>query len=74
MTWAVTPSEPLAPWPAGHGTSLPAPAVQIVGATAVRYEVRALVVPDPSERWTTVIALLGRLVASIISVAGLTYG
>ena len=36
LTAAVTPSEPLAPCPAGQGTSLAAPYVQIVGATAVR--------------------------------------
>src|SRR5438045_9084312 len=62
LIWAVTPSDPLAPCPVGHGTSLPAPAVQIVGATAVRYEVKAAVVPEPSERCTTWIAVDGRLV------------
>src|SRR5215471_17781380 len=59
FTAAVTPSEPLAPWPVGHGTSLPAPAFQIVGATAVRYDVNALVVPEPSERCTTWIGVAG---------------
>src|SRR5437588_11383774 len=53
LTAAVTPSEPLAPVPAGQGTSLAAPAVQIEGATAARYDVNTLVVPDPSERCTT---------------------
>src|SRR5437764_6093102 len=62
LTWAVTPSDPLAPCPAGQGTSLPAPAVQMVGATAVRYDVKAAVVPEPSERCTTWIAVDGRLV------------
>src|SRR5947207_6566475 len=60
LTWAVTPSEPLAPWPVGQGTSLAAPAVHTVGATAVRYDVRALVVPEPSERCTTWIPVDGR--------------
>src|SRR5687768_15461749 len=53
LTAAVTPSEPLAPWPVGHGTSLPAPAFHVSGATAARYLVKASVVPEPSERWTT---------------------
>ena len=39
---------------------MPAPAVQIVGVTAVRYDVRALVVPDPSERCTTWMPVDGR--------------
>ena len=34
--------------------------VQIVGVTAVRYDVRALVVPDPSERCTTWMPVDGR--------------
>src|SRR5438270_6310417 len=60
FTAAVTPSEPLAPVvPAGHGTSLPAPSVHVAGATAVRYEVNTDVVPEPSERWTTWIVVLG---------------
>src|SRR5581483_2296859 len=59
FTAALTPSDPLAPWPVGHGTSLPAPAFQIVGDTAVRYEVNAFVVPEPSERCTTWIGVDG---------------
>src|SRR3954466_8092988 len=61
FTAAVTPSEPLAPWPVGHGTSLPVPAVHTVGATVLRYSVKAAVVPEPSERCTTWIPVLGRL-------------
>src|SRR5437899_1636965 len=59
FTAAVTPSEPLAPVPVGHGTSLAAPKVQICGATAVRYDVNTLVVPEPSERCTTWMPALG---------------
>src|SRR6266542_534364 len=61
LTAAVTPSEPFAPWPVGHGTSLAAPAVHTAGATAVRYPVKAAVVPEPSERWTTWIPVVGRV-------------
>src|SRR5439155_25817446 len=53
FTAAVTPSEPLAPWPVGHGTSLAAPNVHTDPAAAVRYDVNAAVVPEPSERWIT---------------------
>src|SRR4051812_40828535 len=66
FTAALTPSEPLAPVPTGHGTSLAAPNVQVVGATAVRYEVNTDVVPEPSERCTTWMALLGK-VAPLLS-------
>src|SRR4051794_21381863 len=61
LTAAVTPSDPLAPWPVGHGTSLAAPAVQTAGATAVRYPVKAAVVPEPSERCTTWMPVVGRV-------------
>src|SRR5207248_625746 len=53
FTAAVTPSEPLAPCPVGHGTSLAAPNVHTDPAAAVRYDVNAAVVPEPSERCTT---------------------
>src|SRR5207249_1355822 len=53
FTAAVTPSEPLAPWPVGHGTSLAAPNVHTEPAAAVRYDVNAAVVPEPSERRST---------------------
>src|SRR6266550_7619370 len=61
FTAAVTPSEPLAPWPVGHGTSLPDPTVHTVGATVFRYSVNAAVVPDPSERCTTWIPVDGKV-------------
>src|SRR5436190_18920572 len=61
FTAAVTPSEPLAPCPVGQGTSLPEPTVHTVGATVLRYSVKAAVVPDPSDRCTTWMPVLGRL-------------
>src|SRR4051812_25216440 len=65
FTAAVTPSEPLAPWPVGHGTSLAAPAFHTFGDAAVRYPVKAAVVPEPSERCTTWIPVAGRLAAEL---------
>src|SRR5438270_9376892 len=65
FTAAVTPSEPLAPWPVGHGTSLAAPALQTVGATAARYPVNAAVVPEPSERWTTWMPVDGKVTPAL---------
>src|SRR5437588_835989 len=59
LTAAVTPSEPLAPVPVGQGTSLAAPKVHTEGATAVRYSVKTPVVPEPSDRWTTWMPMLG---------------
>src|SRR5450755_2094230 len=56
---------PALPFPAcvsaGHGTVDPAPSVQTVGEAIVRYWVNSWVVPDPSERCATVIAVLGRV-------------
>src|SRR3954451_15561179 len=68
FTDAVTPSDPLAPCPAGQGTALPAPAVHTAGATAVRYDVKAAVVPEPSERCTTWMPVAGNL-APLLSAA-----
>src|SRR2546421_1754843 len=65
FTAAVTPSEPLAPVPVGHGTSFAAPKVHTEGAIAVRYEVNTLVVPDPSERCTTWIPVLGSVAPAL---------
>src|SRR5947209_3088339 len=53
LTLAVTPSEPLAPVPVVHGTSLPEPIVQASGAAAARYSVKTCVVPEPSDRCAT---------------------
>src|SRR4051812_36354169 len=70
--WA-TPAFPLPPWvSAGQFTVSPAPSVHAVGAAAVRYLVKFDVVPEPSERCATVIAVLGSLAAgfrSLISCA-----
>src|SRR6476646_7988080 len=45
----------------GHWTVEPVPSVHAVGAAFTRKLVKFWVVPDPSERWTTVIAVLGSL-------------
>src|SRR5512141_1448687 len=68
MPW-VTPSLPEAPRPVGHSTSLPADlvlsppptALTQSGLMALRYVVKMLVVPDPSDRWTTLMSVSGRL-------------
>src|SRR5579884_3434822 len=66
LTAAATPELPLAPVPVGHLTSLPCPiwAFQ-AGLTSDRNLVNPSVVPDESDRWTTVIAVPGRLVPGL---------
>ena len=62
LTAAATPEFFAAPVPVGHFTSLPEPIDDAqVGLTSDRYVVKPAVVPEESERWTTVIAVLGRL-------------
>ena len=57
--WA-TPPLPLAPCVlAGHCTVEPVPSVHTLGAAFTRKLVKFCVVPEPSERWTTVIVVLG---------------
>src|SRR3954464_9250590 len=60
---AATPSLPLAPVvPAGHLTSLSTPTLDLnSGEYAARKPVKPFVVPEESERWTTVIFVAGRL-------------
>src|SRR5437764_2329676 len=60
---AATPSLPLAPVsPAGHLTSLSAPIADLNDdEESDRKVVKPFVVPEESERWTTVILVLGRL-------------
>src|SRR4051812_16100208 len=59
--WA-TPVLPFPAWvSAGHWTVEPESSVQTPGAAAFRYLVKFSVVPEPSERWATVMALLGSL-------------
>ena len=54
MIWA-TPAFPLPAWvSAGHSTVEPLLSVQVVGAAFTRYSVKFCVVPEPSERWATV--------------------
>src|SRR4051812_13946191 len=57
-----TPSLPLAPVPVGHLTVLSEPTCLCHwGDCSSRNDVNSFVVPDSSERWTTVIALSGSL-------------
>src|SRR4029450_694702 len=59
MIWA-TPVFFSAPWvPEGQATVSPLPSFQVDGAAAARYLVKLLVVPEPSERWATVMFLSG---------------
>src|SRR5438270_1652376 len=60
---AATPSLPLAPVvPDGHLTSLSAPILDLnSGEESDRNVVKPFVVPEESERWITVIFVLGRL-------------
>src|SRR3954471_12222765 len=59
---AATPSLPLAPVPVGHFTVLSEPTFDSHSLLEpTRKPVNPLVVPDSSERWTTVIADDGRL-------------
>src|SRR4029453_1939927 len=69
--WA-TPVFFSAPWvPDGQATVSPLPSFQVDGAAAVRYLVKLLVVPEPSERWATVIAVSGRLAPGLsLAMAG----
>src|SRR5512140_2406084 len=61
LTKAATPSLPLPPIPVGHCTASFAPTLADHAAfLAVRYEVKRKLVPEPSERCTTVIGRLGR--------------
>ena len=72
MPW-VTPSLPLAPRPVGHSTVLPAdlvasPLPTVVtqsGLALVRYVVKMLVVPEPSDRCTTLISDAGRVTPAL---------
>src|SRR6476661_3782099 len=64
---AATPSLPLAPVPSGHLTVLSAPTFEDhSGLEAARNVVKPLVVPDSSERWTTVMFDDGRLTPGFI--------
>src|SRR5262245_35456828 len=59
--WA-TPALPEPAWVAeGHSTVEPDFSVQVLGAAATRYLVKFSVVPDPSERWATVMSVEGSL-------------
>src|SRR6202035_3193324 len=59
-TAPATPAFPLAPVPVGHCTSLPSPTLLLnSGSAAARKPVKPAVVPDESDRWITVIAVLG---------------
>src|SRR5512132_2641922 len=70
MIWA-TPVFFSAPWvPGGQATVSPLPSFHS-GDAAVRYLVKLLVVPEPSERWATVMGVSGRLTAWLsLAIAG----
>ena len=62
LTAPATPWLPLAPVPVGHLTVLSVPTLDFhVGLAEARKPVKPLVVPEESERWTTVIDVLGSL-------------
>src|SRR3954466_3816086 len=69
---AATPSLPLAPVPVGHLTVLSAPTPDFQAElSSARKVVKPLVVPDSSERWTTVMVPLGRSVPALsLAIAG----
>ena len=61
MTTPATPSLPAAPRPVGHSTALPAPTASSQSVlTSASQLVNMNDVPEPSERWTTTMALSGR--------------
>src|SRR5690348_7814826 len=61
MIWA-TPALPLPAWVSpGQLTVSPASRVQSAPPDDFRNLVKLLVVPEPSERWATTIAVLGRV-------------
>src|SRR5215831_17034624 len=61
MIWA-TPWLPLPAWvSAGHWMVDPLPSVHDEGAACIRYWVKFWVVPEPSDRWATVMLVDGRL-------------
>src|SRR3954453_23920367 len=60
LTHAATPSLPFAPVPVGHLTDLSTPGPLFhAGEKSARNSVKFFVVPDSSERWQTVMLLLG---------------
>ena len=64
--WA-TPALPLPAWvSAGHSTVEPLFSFQL-GAAFTRYLVKFSVVPEPSERWATTIAVAGRVASGFRS-------
>src|SRR3954447_1645730 len=69
---AATPSLPFAPVPVGHLTVLSAPTWLFHSLlSSERNVVKPLVVPDSSERWTTVILPLGSVTPELsLAIAG----
>src|SRR4051794_37315374 len=65
MIWA-TPWFPAPAWvSAGHSMVEPLFSFHVFGAAATRYWVKLSVVPDPSERWATVMAVDGSLASGL---------
>src|SRR5512138_1938543 len=68
LIWPATPSLPLPPSPTGHLTEAPLPTLFAhSGETPERKSVKMLVVPLPSERWTTMIGVAGRATPGLSS-------
>src|SRR5437867_1467338 len=66
LTTCATPGLPLPAWvSAGHCTVDPASSVHVPGAAALRYLVKFSVVPDASERCTTVMLVDGSLASGL---------
>src|SRR5260221_8387739 len=72
MIWA-TPAFPFPPWvAAGQLTVLPESRVQVEVA-ALRNFVNCSVVPDPSERWATAMAVAGSLAPGLSAAIALSF-
>ena len=59
--------------PDGQSTVSPLPSVQSVGSTAVRNFVKLLVVPEPSARCATVIAVDGSVTPGLSAAIALSF-
>src|SRR5208337_2365898 len=74
LIWPATPSLPLPPRPTGHLTDAPLPTLFAHSPfTPERKSVKMLVVPLPSERWTTMIGWSGSLTPGLSSVIRLSF-
>ncbi len=61
-----TPSLPLPPTPTGQLTDVATPTFSLnVGDTLARKSMKMKVVPEPSDRWTTVMSVAGSFAAGL---------